>query len=147
MGSFYSALNNISSKDIALVAIPTALACYFVTLVVYRLYFHPLAKFPGPKIAAATFLYEIAWDYFGDGAYLFECERMHQIYGSLHVLCHLTNELRTIYPGPIIRVNPFELSINDPEYYNTLYVTGAVRKTDAWPHFGDGMDFNGIFSS
>lgn len=64
------------------------------------------------------------------------------------VVCHycVANKLKGNFLGPIIRVNPSELSINDPEYYNTLYVTGAVRKTNAWPHFGDGMDFNGIFS-
>lgn len=42
-------------------------------------------------------------------------------------------------------MNPSELSINDMGYYNTLYVMGAVRKTVAWPHFEDGMDFNSIF--
>lgn len=72
---------NYRAEDIALIGIPTALGCYWVMIVVYRLYFHPLAKFPGPKIAAATFLYEIVWDYAGNGAYLFECERMHQKYG------------------------------------------------------------------
>ncbi|KUL83714.1 hypothetical protein ZTR_07489 [Talaromyces verruculosus] len=125
MGLFYNVLDDLSLRDIVFLAVPTTFVCYFITVLIYRLYFHPLAKFPGPKIAAATFLYEIAWDYFGHGAYLFECERMHAKY------------------GPIIRVNPSELSIKDPEYYNTLYVTGAIRKTNAWPHFGDGMDFNG----
>ena len=48
--------------------------------------------------------------------------------------------------GLIIRMNPPEVSINDPESYNMLYVTGATRKTDAWPHSGDGVGFNGIFS-
>lgn len=59
-------------------------ACAIVSLaikVIYRIKYHPLAKFPGPKIAAATHLYEIAWDYFGYGAYLYEVQRMHERYG------------------------------------------------------------------
>ncbi|KAG8158079.1 hypothetical protein KVR01_011840 [Diaporthe batatas] len=45
--------------------------------------------------------------------------------------------------GPIVRVNPVELSIMDPDFYNVLYVGGSIRKTNALPSFGDGMDFNG----
>lgn len=56
---------------------------YCIWVIIYRLYFHPLAKFPGPKLAAATGLYEIAWDYFGHGAYLFHCEQLHKKYGKL----------------------------------------------------------------
>lgn len=62
---------------------PLVYACVsFIIKIVYRLYFHPLAKFPGPKIAAATHLYEVAWDYFGKGAYLYEIQRMHEKYGK-----------------------------------------------------------------
>lgn len=55
---------------------------YRLWIIIYRLYFHPLAGFPGPKIAAVTHLYEIVWDYFGDGAYLFHCEELHKKYGT-----------------------------------------------------------------
>lgn len=58
------------------------LVLHCTTMVIYRMYFHPLAKFPGPRIAAVTHLYEVAWDYFGKGAYLYEIERMHQEYGE-----------------------------------------------------------------
>jgi hypothetical protein len=49
---------------------------------IYHLYFHPLSKFPGPKIAAATFLYEFYYDVIKSGMYLWEIERMHEKYGK-----------------------------------------------------------------
>lgn len=48
----------------------------------YRLYAHPLAEFPGPKIAAATFLYEFYYDVVKGGMYIWEIERMHEKYGT-----------------------------------------------------------------
>jgi hypothetical protein len=49
---------------------------------VYRIYFHPLAKFPGPKLAAATHLYEGYYDVAKKGRYIFEVEKMHKKYGQ-----------------------------------------------------------------
>lgn len=55
---------------------------YLVILAVYRLYFSPLAKFPGPKLAALTLWYEAWYDIYKGGQYTFEIGKMHEIYGT-----------------------------------------------------------------
>ena len=42
----------------------------------------PLASFPGPKIAALTGYYEFYYDFFRNGTYTFQIEKMHQKYGT-----------------------------------------------------------------
>ncbi|KAI1282958.1 putative benzoate 4-monooxygenase cytochrome P450 [Xylaria sp. FL0933] len=84
---------------------------YWLCIVVYRVFLSPLAKFPGPKLAAATGWYEGYFD-IRKANFPTVLERLHDEY------------------GPIVRVNPWELSIRDAEYYNELYVPAGKRKTN-----------------
>ncbi|KAJ5719775.1 benzoate 4-monooxygenase cytochrome P450 [Penicillium malachiteum] len=81
-----------------------------VWTVVYNLFFHPLKNFPGPTLAAATYLYEYWFEIFRGGTYLFEVERLHEIY------------------GPIIRFNPDEIHIKDSHYYDEICSSGTQRR-------------------
>ena len=58
---------------------------YATLLVIYRLTLHPLAKFPGSKIAAATKWYEFYYDCIkgGGGLFSYEVDRMHERYGMV----------------------------------------------------------------
>ncbi|KAK9415726.1 putative Cytochrome p450 domain-containing protein [Seiridium unicorne] len=75
----------------------------------YNLYLHPLSHFPGPKLAAIGSLYELWFDVFKDGQYLWKIAKMHDEY------------------GPIIRINAHQLHIRDSQFYNTIYAAGGRR--------------------
>jgi hypothetical protein len=49
----------------------------FTTRRVYSVYFGPLSKFPGPKLAAATLLYEFYYDVILKGQYNFKIKELH----------------------------------------------------------------------
>ena len=49
--------------------------------------------------------------------------------------------LRSI--GPIIRINPYEVIINDAEFYNEVYVASNTRRTGIWPRYRKGIGFDG----
>ncbi|KAI6091573.1 putative cytochrome P450 [Hypoxylon rubiginosum] len=93
-----------------------ALVGYFVTLVLYRLFLHPLAAFPGPKLAAATLWYEFFYDGIRRGQYTFKIQEMHEKH------------------GPIVRISPNELHCNDPAFIDTLYAGGSARR-DKYDYF------------
>ncbi|RAH75643.1 cytochrome P450 [Aspergillus aculeatinus CBS 121060] len=78
---------------------------------IYRLYLHPLKKIPGPKLAAISHLYEFYYDIIKGGQFIYEIQRMHNQY------------------GPIVRINPREVHVIDPEFYDEIYASGS-RKRD-----------------
>jgi len=56
---------------------------YRVALALYNISpLHPLAKFPGPKIAAASYVYEAYYDWILKGRYGRRIEKMHERYGE-----------------------------------------------------------------
>ncbi|RDW93800.1 cytochrome P450 [Aspergillus mulundensis] len=86
--------------------IPYALALgigYITSLVVYRLCFHPLARIPGPPLARVTYLFEWYYDLVLSGNFRYQLKSLHERY------------------GPIIRINPDQVHVNDPQCYDEIY--------------------------
>ncbi|KAK3693065.1 cytochrome P450 [Podospora appendiculata] len=79
-----------------------------------RVWFSPLSKFPGPKFAALTLWNEFYWDVVKRGTFMWKIEEMHKKY------------------GPIVRINPFEIHILDPDYYNELYAGNRELDKYQW---------------
>ncbi|KAH6886986.1 cytochrome P450 [Thelonectria olida] len=91
-----------------------AVLVYVVGTCVYRLYFSPLAKFPGPKIAALTTWYNGYHDLVRGGQYVWVIEEMHQKY------------------GPIVRTRPDTLHVNDPAFMEQLYSQSPKRRRERY---------------
>lgn len=54
---------------------------YLIGLAIYRLYLSPIAKFPGPKLAALSRWYEIYYEVILKGQFTFHIQELHKRYG------------------------------------------------------------------
>ncbi|KAK2765686.1 cytochrome p450 [Colletotrichum kahawae] len=82
---------------------------YWVCVAIYRLYLSPLAKVPGPKIAALTSWYAAYHDIWRGGQYVWIVEEMHRQY------------------GPVVRTMPDVVHVNDPSFVDKLYPAQSPR--------------------
>lgn len=58
-------------------------ACvYMVYGAIYRFFYSPIARFPGPRLAALTFWYEFYYDVVRKGRYSWKIQELHQEYGK-----------------------------------------------------------------
>ncbi|MCJ1384873.1 hypothetical protein MMC17_007991 [Xylographa soralifera] len=103
----------LSPQQLVLLAL-FSICLYVISVAVHRLYFSPLAKLPGPKLVALTYGAELYYDILKRGRYTFEIFKMHEQY------------------GPIVRITPDELHINDPDYFDEVF-PGFQRTTDKAP--------------
>ncbi|KAK8016874.1 Cytochrome P450 monooxygenase BOA3 [Apiospora rasikravindrae] len=88
-------------------SVTVLLLAYWIVTCIYNLYFHPLAKYPGPRFAAVSQLW-YASVYTG-GNWPFIIEQAHRKYGD------------------VIRIAPNELSFCTPQAFKDIY--GAATKT------------------
>ncbi|KAF2438280.1 cytochrome P450 [Karstenula rhodostoma CBS 690.94] len=88
---------------------------YAIYLIYHRLYLSPIAQFPGPKLAAATYWYEFYYDIILGGKYIWKVQEMHKKY------------------GPVIRINPGGLHVADPTFWDVMYTHSTERnRRDKW---------------
>ena len=61
--------------------VAAAILLYYFIVVSYRLTLHPLAGFPGPKLAASSLLYEYYYDGICWGRFWVKLQELHEQYG------------------------------------------------------------------
>ncbi|KAI9773785.1 MAG: hypothetical protein M1840_006010 [Geoglossum simile] len=75
---------------------------------VYRLFLHPLAHIPGPRIAACTYVYSFYFNVIvGGSRFYIQIEQLHRKY------------------GPVVRITPDEVHLSDPENHGKIYQVGT----------------------
>ncbi|KAI1169144.1 putative cytochrome P450 [Nemania serpens] len=89
--------------------------------VLYMLYYHPLAKFPGPRFAAISNIPFCYW--FLSGRQPFTILSLHEKY------------------GPVVRVAPNELSFNSAQSWKDIYASRPKHRPFIKSAFYDGGSF------
>ena len=98
---------------------------YAIILGIRRVYFSPISHFPGPKLGIATFWYQFYYDVVLSGQYVWKVRDLHKQY------------------GPIVRINPYELHVDDPDFLEDIFVGPGTHKRDKWEWATKGLGVPG----
>lgn len=80
---------SLARPSVALPIIAAAIwLVYLIGLAIYRLYISPIAKFPGPKLAALTLWYEFYYEVTLKGQFSFHIQDLHKKYGMTRQHAH-----------------------------------------------------------
>ena len=91
---------------------------YVAILYVQRAYFHPLSKFPGPRLAGLSRWYEFYYDVIKSGSFTKKLPALHQKYGKfMSSIARSKCSYADGFVGAIVRIQPEHLHVNDPEFY------------------------------
>lgn len=91
-------------------------ALYAIGLVVYRVFFHPLAKYPGPFLAKITDIHQLYHGYKGDRH--LEFWRLHQTYGK--IVRFGPNSLSFNSNTALKEIYGFRANVGKAEFYNAF---------------------------
>lgn len=81
---------------------------------VYNLYFHPLRKYPGPRLAALSKWYEFYFDVYKGGRMPKNLVELHKVY------------------GPVVRIGPDHLHVNDVAFYDEIFNSKSKYIKSTW---------------
>ena len=101
---------------------------WVLCIALYRLFFSPIANIPGPTLAALTSWYECYYDVIKPGQYVWKIKELHAQYGwyTMRLTCN-----RSKYSiGPIVRISPREVHVNDLDFLDNIY---SVRQRNKDP--------------
>ncbi|KAH8655283.1 cytochrome P450 monooxygenase-like protein [Xylariales sp. PMI_506] len=116
-----------SSMSLGLLIIVGSLLVYNIADAVYKLKFHPLAKFPGPRLAAFSNIPYSFW--ISSGRWPFKAVDLHKKY------------------GPVVRITPTELSFSTAQSWKDIYGIRPGHKIFLKSEFYDGASHAGIHVS
>lgn len=103
-------------SDVTISLLSVTAISFVLRWLIYQLYLHPLAKYPGPFLGRITPLYDLYHAYVGDKHLLLY--HLHQKY------------------GPVVRFTPNTISINDPTAIKAIYGHNAnVQKSEFYKCF------------
>ncbi|KAL8791162.1 MAG: hypothetical protein Q9195_006001 [Heterodermia aff. obscurata] len=85
-------------------------ALWLIVEGVRRLFFSNLAHIPGPRLAALTSWYEFYYDVVKPGQFVWKIKDLHAEY------------------GPIIRVSPWEIHVQDVDFLDDIYAPSYRRR-------------------
>ena len=79
----------------------TLICLYVGVLLIYRLFYASVAKFPGPRLAAVTYFYEFYYDVWLEGQYTWKIQDLHKQYGMSLSLLAAANAHRSRLSRPL----------------------------------------------
>ena len=86
---------------------------YALVFVIYRAFFHPLSRVPGPFLASMTYLYQFYYNNLcSNSSFYLQIEKLHKQY------------------GPVVRISPHEVHLSDPVHHHTIHRVGTKFTKD-----------------
>ncbi|EHA47700.1 isotrichodermin C-15 hydroxylase [Pyricularia oryzae 70-15] len=89
---------------------------YYVGLAIYRLHFHPLAKFPGPTLSAVSGIPWL-WESYITGTFTWNVRKLHEKYGK------------------IVRISPNRLAVDGSVGWSDIYSRSGGSEFSKYPGF------------